>query len=203
MKMLYVPADLLQAFRAARLEGDEYLDVLHLLNIVSPEDVAFYLFLNAYPGKVLSPEIQSSFENVLITQVYGAEQQKLSASDYRSHLTAGRIVIDDGYNRNIQRHLLEYVTTMSPPQLDLDGKVPSCEILWTSGFPTILFTHVPRHEISSEVELTAEEIQVMETHAFYDRLLTQLSQYLTTDRIAAYPVFTAYLKSLGSVVKAA
>lgn len=71
MKYLYVPEEFIPALKAAgvSVDSDQNVDVLtnvvRLLDILSPEDVAFYWYLNVSGNGALPEAISSSFQPAL------------------------------------------------------------------------------------------------------------------------------------------
>lgn len=188
MRKVYVPAPILKALRDAGFQGRDYFDVNRLLNILSPEDVAFYYFTNLRSSLLLPEEIDLSFGNALL---YGGltefELKKAAAAQV---VIPWDVIEDERIRKEVARQINDYCVSDSAPQLEQSVDVElSSEILWVEGGQLLLFTHVPVSAKSATAS-AAERCKAM-----YQRLMTQLTQFQSVEVLAKLPIFAGYLRA--------
>ncbi len=186
MRILYVPSTILAAFKSAGFTPEDYLDVNKVLDILSPEDLAFYIFANLGNNDTVPQEISNSFNgNAMVARTYLGEHQMEGA--------LWDEISNDDLRKDVSRYVNDYCLANTAPQLNLDGMDLYSEIVWVNGGEFMLFTHVPGTETSPVVK---EKI-------FYRRLVTQLSLSSGIEDIAQKPLFARYLdasaRALGQV----
>lgn len=186
MRILYVPSTILAAFKSAGFTPEDYLDVNKVLDILSPEDLAFYIYTNLVNDDTVPVEIRDSFNgNAMVLRTYLKEIGDIGAPWDE--------ITDKELAKEVGRYINDYCLANAAPQLNLDGMDLYSEIVWVNGGEFMLFTHVPGTETSPVVK---EKI-------FYRRLVTQLSLSSGIEDIAQKPLFARYLdasaRALGQV----
>lgn len=178
MKMVYVPYEILQVLLTERVNPDAYLDVNTLLNILSPEDISFYLFVNLMPSVVVPEEVEHSFTRPLLKE--GLFDQ----------------IDQPGMRKEIERLVSDYCVKGTAPQLDLSHRLLTCQILYTRPDQVVLLTHRPDEE---NVMLDKDPIALQA--AFYESLLSKISMFMPLEQLASMEVFAAYLKTKQSMLQ--
>lgn len=178
MKMIYIPSQLYVALQAANVKGSDLVCLKKLSGTLSPEDVAFYCYVNMCPDGIVPTEITGSFKNALIgAKNSEAVPQAFADPDLKE------------MNRLVNSYCLN---KGAPQQLDIDGQVLSASLLDEN---IILFTHV---------QPNAE--QQLQTLAERDRdLADQLTQlvygFYTFEELAALPLMGSFLRATHAVMQ--
>ena len=175
MKILYVPGHIQSALEAAAGDVKDLFSPEALANIASPEDVAFYCYVNLRLDKVIPEEIAHSLPMGLYQTPDGAPP-----AWFGNH-SAG-----EGRMKEVNRIVNEYCINDNAPQLNLDGMKLTCDLL---DQDTIRFTHV---------ELAPGEVNensVGGLHQLYDRVIQQLYSFFSFEDLAKLKLFAGYLKA--------
>ena len=174
MKFVYCPAPIRSALVAAGVDLRKLVDVEKLANILSPEDVAFYLHLNLDPSAVLPADIAPS----LINAIVGQDPDKAFATNHPS-------------GAEIKRVLNEYSLNGNAPVVQTQGQKLVCDLMDEN---TILFYHVPL--AAGEVaDNTPEGLRDL-----LDRLVQQLVVFHPFEEVARMPLFGGYLRASKAVL---
>lgn len=176
MKIIYVPPALRAVLEAAGVGAKDLLDVEKLVGILSPEDVAFYSFLQMRLGKVLPAEIHTSFASALCNQDGCAAAEKV----------LGPYQATDRKMKEFQRVLQEYCLNDSAPQLNLTGMHLTSDVMDEN---TIRFTHTPMAS-GDEPDSTVAGMRDL-----LDRVIQQLHAFLPFEKLARLPLLTGYLNA--------
>ena len=187
MRKVYVPTPILNALRAGGFEGRDYFDITRLLNILSPEDVAFYYFTNLCPQLLIPEDINLSFPNALIYG--GVTELEIQRANREVVVAPWDVIEDEHIRKEVARLINDYCVNETAPQLDIADQVLSSEILWVEGGQLLLFTHVPNPAPSATAS-AAEQSKAM-----YSRLMTQLTQFQSVETLAKLPIFAGYLRA--------
>lgn len=174
MKILYVPDFMRAALKAAGAEDSVLYSIEKLANTVSPEDVAFYLYVNLDLKTVMPEDIAISLPNALT----GQNDPFATGSDCKRVKEALRI-------------LNEYCLNGSAPKLNLSTMELTCDLMDEN---TIRFTHIPidASAASSDSELGKRGL--------YDRVIQQLYAFIPFEKLAQMPLFAGYLKASQAVL---
>lgn len=187
MKFFYVPAPIYQVLHNNFYSGREFLDVNKLLDILSPEDLSFYLWANLQPDSVLPKAIVESGRNILL---YGGITVAERKTEEASIVVAPWDKIDNPnpeIKKIVNRCVNDYCVSGNAPQLDLEGMELISETFWLEGGQVTLFTHVP---VMDNLMNDCERVQT-----FYLRLAQQQLQFNTIQAMACEPWFLEYLEA--------
>jgi hypothetical protein len=184
MKKVFIPSAILTACKAAGLEGSDYFCNQRLLNILSPEDVAFYYYVNLQSSQFLPTEMDLSFENYLLCRrtLEGAPWERIENEQTR---------------KDVNRLINDYCVANQAPQSATVSPEMSSELLFVTGEiePILLFTDVP--ETTTDAASVAARLR-----AFYTRVMMQATQFRTIAELAKLPIFAGYLQSSANALKA-
>lgn len=185
MKFVYCPAEILSALVAAGVDLRKLTCVEKLANIVSPEDVAFYLYVNMLSSEEVAKDskveptvpgyISQSMPNALLA---GKEAHEVFATNHPAADAIGR-------------QLNEYFLNGNAPALQLQGKRLVSDLL---DEHTILFSHKPLEagEVSDAKPQGKQQMLY--------RLIQQLVTLRPFEEVAKLPVFGAYLQATKACV---
>lgn len=174
MKSMYVPGHLLAALEAAGVKTAKDYTIENLVNIVSPEDVAFYCYLNMSLKLVLPEAIVESLPSAW-------------ANGYDPLVSQGS---EDGRVTEVLRLLNEYCLNDSAPPLQVDGLHLTSELF---DEDTIRFTHIPYEAGASNVAASLSPAAI--ERAVLDRVIQQLHGFMPFESIAQLPLFAGYLQT--------
>lgn len=169
MKFVYCPAHIRAALVAAGVDLRKLTDVEKLANILSPEDVAFYLHLNLDTSAVMPADIAPS----LINAILGQDPDKVFATNHPN-------------SAEIKRVLNEYSLNGNAPVIQTQGQKLISDLMDEN---TILFYHVP---------LAADEVADNTPEGLrglFDRLIQQLVVFHPFEDVARMPLFGGYLRA--------
>lgn len=173
MKIIYIPAALRAALEAAGAGVKDLMSAEKLVRILSPEDVAFYCYIQMRLGKVLPAEIVDSLPSAMCNQDDPAK-------------VLGKYNSEDKAIREFQRVLNEYCINDSAPQLDLTGMHLTCDVMDEN---VIRFTHTP---MGSD---DLSDLSVAGKRDLFDRVIQQLHAFLPFEKLAQLPLLTGYLNA--------
>lgn len=179
MKIMYVPGYLRAALEAAGLTKACDYTLQNLVNILSPEDVAFYLYANGNLKKYLPWNIDSSFApsafECLAAGVASYSELLALKGDKQ---TDAIVTLVNGYELN----------DTAPPR---DNEVVlTCDLMDEN---VILITDTPR--VGDAIDIVIEERQLL------DRMIQQLHGVMAFEEIAALPLFAGYLAATQALLK--
>lgn len=179
MKIMYVPGYLRAALEAAGLTKACDYTLQNLVNILSPTDVAFYLFVNGNLKRYLPGGIASSFE----TNVF--ECLGINVASYSEVLAyKDSKAIDE-----VITILNEYQLNDTAPPKSL-GVSLTCDLMDEN---VVYFTDVVR--VTEAIDIVIEERQLL------DRVIQQLHGVMAFEEIAALPLFAGYLAATQAILK--
>ena len=166
MKFLYIPAHFLAALKAAGLSVDnggsveQLTDVRFLADILSPDDVAFYWYLNV-PGNGVMPNpitasLQPAVQAVSNPPADDTENPKL---------------------RQIINRFTDYSLNKSAPFIEIEGKTLTCALL---DDEVVVFSHIDSDAVN-EQDTYDRIINVLHTVMPFEQLAETplFHQYLT------------------------
>lgn len=173
MKIIYVPAALLAALEGASVGVKDLLSAEKLLGILSPEDVAFYCFIQMRLKQVLPLAIVESLPNAMCAQ----DDPNLTLGTYDS---------TDRTVKEFQKVLKEYCLNDSAPKLDTTGMRLTCDVMDEN---IIRFTHTPMGpgDLSDSTDEGLRDL--------LDRVIYQLHAFLPFEKLAQLPLLTGYLNA--------
>lgn len=174
MKILYVPGHLRAALEAAGAKGASVYEIENLVNILSPEDVAFYCYVNMSLAKVLPASIAQSFPSALVA----------SRDPFASNSNDKRV-------KEALRILNEYCLNDSAPVPHYEGLYLTCDLM---DEDTIQFTHVA---IADGIDTPSPAIG---ERTLIDRVIQQLHGFLPFEAIAKLPLFAGYLSASQAIL---
>ncbi len=186
MKYVYVPASILRVLRANQFEGREIFDVNKLLDILSPDDLSFYMWCNLQPAAVLPEAVCKSMGNALL---YG-QITEIERNDSAVVCPPWSQIADERAAKDVNKIVNDYCVAEKAPQLDLADQELASEIFWIEGGQITLFTHIP----------VSEGAEPQPMVSFYKRLMTQLLQFAPLRELAPSEIFLEYLKQRGSML---
>lgn len=169
MKILYVPDYMRAALKAAGAEEKNLYCLEKLLNILSPEDVAFYCHLNLNPSVVIPQAITSSLEWALVAEGDNPFPPKDSSPAAKE----------------FHRLLQEFSLGQNVPTLELAGKDLTCDLMDEN---TILFTHIPQPSAMGENVST-------NLRGLFDRVIQQLYAFMPFEELCKLPLFAGFLET--------
>ncbi len=178
MKILYIPQAMKAALEAAKVGVKDLKSLERLANILSPEDVAFYCYIQMDLSKAIPAPIATSFPSFLVTVDGGNPFDK--AAEERSPAL-----------KEAMRVLNEYCLNEKAPSLKTDGMKLTCTLM---DEETMCFTHVP-----SAADEAADSAAGGE-YGLYDRLIQQLSAFYKLEELAKLPLFAAFLNASQAVL---
>lgn len=171
MKSLYVPAELVDAYRASGTDRAVWKDVALLSSILSPADVAFYIHANI--------ESHNQYEGALVKDFSNLMVELFSAEKPIGFIFEMRIADGDPTARKVARALNDLSNGTSKSQYKVPTEVP----------PTVLYT---------DDELLVYTIgggqENSPTDGWYEFIANLRPYYQRFEDLATLNVFTAYLK---------
>lgn len=179
MNFVYCPAQIRAALVAARVDLRILLDISKLANILSPEDVAFYLHLNLDTSKLMPVEVAQSLRCPILFSKKG-EMAGTPFDDLVGHPA----------EEEIKRALNEYSLNGNAPVVLTEGQKLSCDLMDEN---TIIFSHTPL--AAGEAADTSPE----GLRKLLDRLIQQLVVFHPFEVVAAMPIFGRYLRASQAV----
>lgn len=179
MKIMYVPGYLRVALEAAGLTKACDYTLQNLVNILSPTDVAFYLFANGNLQRYLPGGIASSFE----TNAFDCLD--INVASYSELLAYKDTKVID-----------EVITVLNDYQLN--DSIPRKEE------EVFLTCHLMDENVvyfTDEVRVTEALDIVIEERQLLDRVIQQLHGAMAFEEIAALPLFAGYLAATQAILK--
>lgn len=178
MKFVYCPAEIRSALVNAGVDLRKLVDLGSLANILSPEDVAFYLHLNLDPSSVMPAAITQSLTNAVIFADKGPSPENPYDRIQTNHDEIMRVL--NGYSLN-----------GNAPTVQTEGKKLVCDLMDEN---TILFSHAPL--VADEASDNSPE----GLRALLDRLIQQLVVFHPFEDVARMPLFGGYLRASQAVL---
>lgn len=172
MKIVYIPDYLYPALSASSVGVKELQNIEFLVSILSPEDVAFYLYLNIGKLELAMPEdLAISFTNIVVA---------------KDNLFLAMENSDNPILRQVKYTLNNFYLNNDVPSLDLESKVLSCDLM---DEDTIRFTHVFKDmgTSSSSEEVIARRL--------YDGVIQKLYAFYPFEELAQLPLMVGFLKT--------
>jgi len=185
MKKVFIPSAILAECKAAGFDGSDYFRNARLLDILSPEDVAFYYYVNLQSSQFLPTEIDLSFSNYLLSK----DSQNGAPWDQ---------IEDERVRKEVGRLINDYCLKNDAPQSANLSREISSELLFIEGEsdPLLLFTDI--EDSSTECQTEVERLR-----ALYMRVMMQVTQFQPIAKLAKLPVFEGYLRSSASALQSA
>jgi hypothetical protein len=175
MKYVYLPESFLPALRAAGLtltgaeDVKKLTSVSFLSDILSPADVAFYIYVNVCNSVVLPPPISASLESAVKDLLNPGADTGPSDSRFAA----------------IRDKFQEYTVNDSAPFIEREGKVLYCAMLDEN---TILLSHIDG-DAESERDMYDRVIRTLHAIIPFEVLadMPLFGAYLTTSQAALIP----------------
>jgi hypothetical protein len=170
MKLLYADTWMIEALKAANKTPVALLDIPTLLNTLSEEDVAFYLGVNKNLAEFLPKPLVSSFKPVEFKlQGWISEKQVKKVEDL------------------LEARRLSSAKLMPEEANDAD-KMLTIDIL---NDEVLLVHYIDRKDVSMQTNLD----KALWVSEFAERVIRQMSAFVTFDKLAALPIFRWYLQA--------